>query len=75
METLKEIFARVLEVDKNSLNDNSSPENTPSWDSFNALMLISEIETNFKMKFTLDEVMSLKSFGDVRLFLKKHGIN
>ena len=74
METLKELVARVLQIDKKELNDNSSPDNIPSWDSFNGLMLVSEIEKNFNVKFSLEEVINTKKFIDIKKSLKKQGI-
>ncbi|NQV08247.1 acyl carrier protein [Candidatus Woesearchaeota archaeon] len=73
METLKELFARVLAIDKKEINNNSSLENTASWDSFNGLMLVSELEKNFDVKFTMDEVTSITKFTDIKDCLKKHG--
>ena len=75
METLKELVARVLNIDKNDINDNSSPENITNWDSFNGLMLVSELENNFNVKFSIDEVMAVKGFKDIKEALKKHNIN
>ncbi|MBI2136176.1 acyl carrier protein [Candidatus Woesearchaeota archaeon] len=73
METLREIVARVLGIEKQKLNDASSPENMSSWDSFNALMLVSELEKNFSIKFTMDQVMSVKNYKDIKDILKKLG--
>ena len=74
METLKELFARVLDIDKNDINDNSSPNNVALWDSFNGLMLVSELEKNFNVRFNINEVMSVKNFKDVKWILKKHNV-
>jgi len=74
METLKELVAIVLGVNKEEINDNSSPESISSWDSFNSLMLISELEKNFNVKFTMDEVTSVTKVADIRNCLKKHGV-
>lgn len=74
MLTLKELVAKVLDVDKELLNDESSPENIPSWDSFNGLMMVSELEDNFKVKFTLGEVVNVKKFKDIKEALKRHGV-
>jgi len=71
---LKELVAKVLDINKEILNDESSPENIPSWDSFNSLMMVSELEVNFNVKFTIDEVVSVKKFKDIKDTLKKHGI-
>lgn len=75
MLALKELISKVLSVDKESLNDDSSPENIPSWDSFNGLMMVAELENNFNVKFTLTEVVSVKKLKDIKDALKKHGIS
>jgi acyl carrier protein len=74
MLTLKELLAKVLDIEKESINDNSSPENIPSWDSFNALMIVSELEDNFNVKFTINEVVAVKKFTDIKDALKRHGV-
>ena len=74
MLTLKELVAKVLDIDKEMLNDESSSENISSWDSFNELMMVSELEDNFKVKFTLNEVESVKKFKDIKDALKRHGV-
>lgn len=74
METLKELVARVLEIKKEEINDDSSPDNISSWDSFNALMLVSELEKNFNIKFSIEEVMAVKNFKNIKDSLKKHGV-
>ncbi len=74
MLTLKELVAKVLDINKELLNDESSPENIPSWDSFNGLMMVSELEDNFKVKFTLKEIVDVKKFKDIKEALKRHGI-
>lgn len=74
MLTLKELVAKVLDIDKEILNDESSPENIPSWDSFNGLMMVSELENNFNVKFTLNEIVAVKNLKDIKDALKRHGI-
>ena len=53
---LLEILSSVLEIEKNEINDATSPENTETWDSFNALVLASELEDGFNVSFTIEEV-------------------
>lgn len=74
METLRELVARVLGIDGEEINDDSSPENISSWDSFNGLMLVLELETNFKVKFSVDDVMDVKNFKDIKGVLKRYNI-
>lgn len=74
MKRLKEIFAEVMSIEEKDISDESSPENTESWDSFNSLILISELEKNFSLKFTTKEVMSVKNFKDIVEILKKYKV-
>ena len=71
---LNSIIARVLRISETNINDLTSPETVPSWDSYNALMLVSELEAGFSVHFTIDEVVAVKNVGDVKAALRKHGI-
>jgi len=75
MEKLKDLVARVLEIDPKELNNESSPESIPSWDSFNGLMLVSELEENFKVKFSSEEIIAVKKFKDITEALLSHGVS
>lgn len=65
METLKKIFSSVLAIAPAEVVPELSPENTPSWDSLNAIVLITEIEKAFNVRFQYDEAMGVKNFRDV----------
>ncbi|HLD38168.1 MAG: phosphopantetheine-binding protein [Parcubacteria group bacterium GW2011_GWA2_37_10] len=74
MKKLKKILAKVLEVKESSITDKTSSENVLSWDSFNTLMIISEIETVFNTKLTIQEAVNVKSVKDIKDILKNHGV-
>ena len=42
------IVAKVFSMSENDINDESGPENIESWDSFNGLILVDELENHFK---------------------------
>ena len=71
-EKLYGIIARVMDVSITEINDNSSPETIPSWDSFNSYILLDELETEFKTEFTIDEVTETKNVSDIKIHLKNH---
>jgi len=73
MRTLEQVVAKVLDLKPGEVTDKTGPENTESWDSFNGLVLATELENNFKVKFSIDEVVSVKNVGDIKRILKKHG--
>ena len=70
MDILKKIFSSVLGIDVEKITPDTSPENTSSWDSLNAIVLITEIEKAFSVKFAYDEAMGVKNFGDVIILVK-----
>jgi acyl carrier protein len=74
MSSLKSIVSKVLGIDESMINDDLSPENTDSWDSFNSLMLVSELESNFSLSFSMDEVKAVKCYKDIKEALKRHGV-
>ena len=73
MDKIKTIFASTLGVEEGDITNETSPDNTPSWDSLNAIILITEIEKAFDMKFSFDEAMSVKNFGEAVELLKSKG--
>lgn len=75
MQRLKPLIARVLQVEEGRITDETSPANLETWDSFNALMLVSELESEFKVQFTMDEVRSVTCVRDIKESLRKHGVD
>lgn len=74
LQKLYTILSQVLGVDENTITDAMSPETVSSWDSYNALMLVSELETDFQVHFTMDEVVAVKNVGDIKAALARHGV-
>jgi acyl carrier protein len=72
---LFEIVARVFNVSIDEINYESNPENIENWDSFTGYVLLDEIETNFNVKFTMDESLEIEKINDFKNILKKKGIN
>jgi acyl carrier protein len=68
------LISSVLNIDENSINNDTSPENTESWDSFNALVMVSELESEFEVQFSIDEVYSVANVEDIKNALIRHGI-
>ena len=74
MDTLKHIFASVLGLADSAVTDELSPENTDTWDSLNAIVLLTEIERAFSISFSYDEAMSIKNFGEAVTLVRSKGI-
>ena len=74
MKKLKSILSKILEIPETKINDQTSADNTSSWDSYNSLLIISEIEEAFSVKFTMQEIIKIKTVKDIKKLLLKHGI-
>lgn len=75
MQKLLALLSRVLDIDIITITDETSPDNTETWDSFNGLMMVSELENEFNVHFTMDEVVSVTCVMDIKEALKRHGID
>ena len=69
------IVAKVFSVPESEINDTSSPESIESWDSFNGLVLVDELESNFNIKFSISEITDVKNVADIKRNLKNHYVN
>lgn len=74
IQKLYKLLSKILGISTRNINDKTSPDNTPSWDSFNGLMIASELEKQFKIKFTVSEIIDVKNVGDIKRHLMGHGI-
>tara|TARA_Y100001936_G_C16055821_1_gene660921 strand:+ start:1382 stop:1621 length:240 start_codon:yes stop_codon:yes gene_type:complete len=68
------IVAKVFSVPESEINDTSSPESIESWDSFNGLVLVDELESNFNIKFSISEITDVKNVADIKRHLKNHNV-
>ena len=71
---LYDIISKVFSVQISEINDESSPETIESWDSFNGLILVDELESNFNIKFSVSEIIDVKNVKDIKRHLNNHGV-
>ena len=64
-----------MSVPLSELTDDWGPENIDSWDSFNGLLLVDELESKFNITFSLEEVVDVKSISDIKRHLVNHGVS
>ena len=69
---LTPIFHDVFDDDEIVLTESMTAKDIEDWDSFAQIRLIAAIEKEFKIKFSFNEVSSLKNVGEmVALILAK----
>jgi len=64
LERLNDVFNRAFDV-KVNINNHTDKKNLDSWDSFNHLNLIVEIESEYSIKFSIDEINNISSVKDI----------
>lgn len=62
---VKEIIARVLNVDMGMITDNLSSGDIPEWDSVGNLAIISTIEQELNIEFPLEDLFDLTSVQSI----------
>jgi acyl carrier protein len=75
VEKLYEIIAKIMDVPASEINDESSPETIESWDSFNSLLLADELESEFNISFSLEEIIDSPNVATIKNHLKNHGVS
>lgn len=59
------IFARILEHNNFELTETSTTEDIDGWDSLTHMIIITEIEEHFNIKFKLVDLMSMENIGEL----------
>ena len=62
---VKEIIARVLNVDLSKITDTLSSGDIPEWDSVGNLAIISTIEQELDVEFPLEDLFDLTSVQSI----------
>ena len=69
---VQDIFRDIFDEDDLMISDTTSSDEIEDWDSLNHINLVSAIEKEFEIRFSLGELMTLKDVGAmVDLMLEK----
>ncbi len=64
-EKLNEIFRDNFDDESITVNENTTADDIEDWDSLEHINLIASIESEFGMKFTMGEVVTMKNVGEM----------
>ena len=63
---LIEIFQTLFDLKNDEINDELTMETVILWDSLNHLRLITALEEEFGITFTMEQIEKMTSFGKVK---------
>jgi len=72
---LYKTIAEVLGVPSDSINDDSSPETIPTWDSLNHLNIVMALEFEYGISMEVEDVLEMHNVGLIRKTLRKYGVD
>lgn len=70
MQTFNALASRAFNIPENSVHDGLTSRDIPQWDSMNYVLFIAELEREFDISFTMDEVLGVACLGDLRAIVE-----
>lgn len=71
LERLKKIIGQVVGNDEIILNDDTTADDVPGWDSFHHMNIIVGVEMEFGIHFNMTQLESLKNVGGFVTLIEK----
>jgi acyl carrier protein len=69
------VFSEILRLPAERLGDETSPDNTPEWDSMATMNLVLGIEDEFDVRLSSREILAMRTIAIVKRVLReKKGI-
>src|SRR6266852_1140658 len=75
MDKLIHVVSKAFEIPPEAVVPDLSPKNTPSWDSLVELILFSDIEVAFNIKFGNNETMTIHTLADLVKLMRSKGVD
>jgi len=73
-EHIREVVARTFDLDLSHVEPDASAQSLAAWTSLAHLRLISDLEGEFGLRFTMDEMTTMTSVAGIGAVLSRHGV-
>lgn len=70
-EDIKNVMNAILDVDVNTIDENSSMDNVENWDSIGHMNLVLALEDRFEITIPDEEAGNITSFKLIKLVIKE----
>ena len=72
-ERLNDVFRDVFDDDEIEVYPDTTADDIEDWDSLEHITLISAVEREFRMKFKMGEISSMKNVGEMAAIIAERG--
>ena len=70
-ERLNEVFRDVFDDESIEVNENTTSADIEDWDSLEHISLMSAVEQEFGVKFTMGQVVTMKNVGEMARLIEE----
>jgi acyl carrier protein len=74
MKTFEQLVSEKFSIPVEEVRDELSSKDIPDWDSMNYLLFIADVEKEFNVSFSMDEVLGASTLGSIREALRAKGV-
>ena len=67
------VLAEVLQLPPSEITDDLTMKDVEAWDSLKHMELIASLEQAFALELTFDEIVRMRSVGEIKRVLKERG--
>lgn len=71
---LEEIFIKLFQISPDKFTDGLHQDQLETWDSMAHLILVTELEEAFDIQIEEDDILAMKTVGDIKTILTKNSI-
>jgi len=71
---LEELLAELLQIPVTKVTADLAMKDLDVWDSLKHMELIATLEQRFELQFSFDEIVSMRSVGDIKRVLSSKGV-
>lgn len=69
-----ELIATIVKAPVETLDESSGPATVMGWNSLSQITLLSALEQDLNVEFSMKEMTSVKTLGDILQLLREKGI-
>ena len=73
-QNLEELLAELLQIPVTKVTADLTMKDLDVWDSLKHMEVIAALEQQFELQFSFDEIVSMRSVGDIKRVLSNKGV-